>query len=370
MLRDEQDVSLEVNIPSYLVCPVTQLIYLEPVTVFPSGHVYEEEVIEYALQKAAKKNIKASCPLTRKPIDGYVTAWNIKSAVDDYIKKNENAVNQRYVREKPNQKQEPENINDKSVSHQIEKDAEFAKKLQEQEIQELQPQLSAEREGNANAYPRHRRQYNQPEFAIQEQQPQPFLSAERERNANAAYRQQVKRQYEQQISEVRSQTQTKINLSDAETKECERLIDDVQNLIYALHFEQGPRPKGRIDNFSLLFLAVIEQACLPPLPWQKIKVNEGPKPPAMYEILKAAKLSLKETNPIILENAKAKYEGQYDVVKTVFAGEKSLGNKGYGAFAQAMGTITNQPGDLVNIAIKKVDLFFQKFVNKTTLTYR
>lgn len=144
-------------------------------------------------------------------------------------------------------------------------------------------------------------------------------------------------------------------LTISEKTDRDFLVKDIQNVIYALKFEKGPLPQGRIQNFSLLFFALIEQAFLEPLPWQKITVKEGPKTPAMYAVLKAAIRSLNTLNPDFLIKAKEEHAGQYDRVKTLLGGELSLNKNGYTAFAQFLGTINNQPGYLVNEIILRVD---------------
>ncbi|MBA2709631.1 MAG: hypothetical protein H0U57_03440 [Tatlockia sp.] len=37
------------------------------------------------------------------------------------------------------------------------------------------------------------------------------------------------------------------------------LINNIQDLIYALKFETGPKPKGKVDNLALFVVTVIEQ---------------------------------------------------------------------------------------------------------------
>lgn len=140
----------------------------------------------------------------------------------------------------------------------------------------------------------------------------------------------------------------------------EKKINDVQNLIYALKFEEGPKPRGRIDNMALLFFALIEHACLKQLPWQTIKVAEGPKSVAMFHVLKAAKSSLEQNNPEILDESIERYKGQYDLVKPLLGEEKSLSDGGYVNFAAAVGTIKDQPGYLVYKKVTEVKDLLQE----------
>ncbi|STX28865.1 U-box domain [Legionella beliardensis] len=307
------------TIPEHLICPITQLIFLQPVTVFPTGRVYEKEIIVRLLQEAANKGQTLLCPLNREPITGYAKAYNIASAVEDYLKVNANVRNQQYQRESS----EPETIktaNSTTSSHQhgnnqqVANDAALARAMQEREMQQ------------------------------------------RDRQSAAALRQQREREQrarESQLNATRNPQASTVSLTELEKKERDHLLEDIQNLIYALGFETGPQPRGRIDNFSLLFFALIEKAMLEPLPWQKIKVAPGPKPQAIYNVLKAAIASLKEMNPQLLENAKTQHKGVYDVVKTVFAGELSLNQNHYTSFAKAMGTINNQPGYLADQILKR-----------------
>lgn len=153
-----------------------------------------------------------------------------------------------------------------------------------------------------------------------------------------------------------------------EKKERDTLVNDIQNIIYALHFEKGPLPQGKIDNFSLLFFAMIESIFLEPLPWQKIKVAEGPKYTVMYGFLKTMQQSLAELDGSLLAAAKSEHCGQYDRVKTLLGGELSLSKDGYTAIAKALGTIQNQPGYLIDEMITRVENFFKTLEQKYTLS--
>lgn len=345
MLPRSQESKDEIEIPKHLTCPVTLLIFLEPVTVLPSGHVYEKEIIQALLLEGSKQKKEVVCPISRTPITGYINAWNILSGVDEYLQQNPNSKNQLYVREKPEHayvniievKQEAE-------SNQVNSDLNLAIELQRQE------QANYEQQRIANEQQQRELQAERDRLIKIEIDRQ--RQAEREKQSQEAFRQrQLMEQNKQKIVKLGT------NLSFSQIKIRDTLINDAQNLIYALGFETGPKPKGRIDNFALLFFAIIEQALLEPLPWQKIKVHPGPKPRAMYEILKACIRALKEGNIEILENAKIQYAGQYELVKTWFGGEKSLENSGYASFARTMGTVSGQPGDHIYQLLAKVEPF-------------
>jgi U-box domain len=326
----------EAEVPKYLICPITLLIFLEPVTVLPTGHIYEKELIDALLKEGKQQGKEVLCPLARLPINGYVTAWNVKSMVDDYLKLNPNAHNQQYVREKQNSLANNKNVNtNNTIIRDIESDLLLARELQQLELEQ------------------HERQRLEQQRIEREK--------ERERQSQEAFRQL-------QITEKRKQeeSKSKVKLDFSQQKIRDALIEDTQNLIYALKFETGPLPKGRIDNFALLFFALIEQAFLEPLPWQKIKVHPGPRPLAMYEVLKAAIRALKETNPQILERAKTQYSGQYELVKTWLGGEKTLENSGYAHFAQFMGTVSGQPGDHIYRLLAKIEPFLQEVCPQQT----
>ncbi|WP_412755233.1 U-box domain-containing protein [Legionella pneumophila] len=53
--------------PELLTCPLTCEIYLEPIMVFPSCHIYEMEYIQMHVEKNPHAPL---CPLTNIPIGG------------------------------------------------------------------------------------------------------------------------------------------------------------------------------------------------------------------------------------------------------------------------------------------------------------
>lgn len=65
------------NPPRHLICTISGQIYLEPVTVYPSGHVYEKDMIDKLIADAAKRGAQALCPLSLIPIENYVKARGI-----------------------------------------------------------------------------------------------------------------------------------------------------------------------------------------------------------------------------------------------------------------------------------------------------
>lgn len=336
----------EIAIPAHLICPLTQLIFLDPVTTIPGGHVYEKEIIDQLLHQATTSGRKLLCPITRTPIEQYVKAYNIEAAVEHFLKINPNACNQRYQREKadfempPLQKVHPQEtfLPTTALMQQIEADRVLASKLQQSEDEQLR---WTERN---QAIERESRDRCSTDILIQQK-----IKENQVRKSRLAVSKNPVRQ---------------VKLDWKEEKSRERLIEDIQNLIYALGFEKGPQPKGRIDNFSLLFFAMIESAFLEPLPWQKISIADGPKSRAMYALLKAAIQALKTMDPEILADAKASHKGKYDLVKTVFGGELSLAESNYAGFAKTMGTITNQPGYLVDKVLTSVEGMLRDLCSK------
>lgn len=111
------------------------------------------------------------------------------------------------------------------------------------------------------------------------------------------------------------------------------LIDDIQNLIYILNFETGPRHNGN----------------------GKIHISEGPKNiEAMHAVLKAAIEAVKNLDPTILSDTLEKYAHQYDVVWTYIRGQVSLSNGGYASIAKKLGTVKDQPGYLIDQVVSRV----------------
>lgn len=305
-------------IPRHIVCHVTKQIYLDPVTI-STGHVYEKDVVDRLIADAKAKKTLPLCPLSNQPFNEhvdqyYVTAWPIKWAVADFLEKNPDARFEQY---------------------------------QSQSIHTPPPLLHID-----------------PTRELEHARIEAESRAERERHSIAAFREQKEREQqlkqeaarERAIQSIKSMPKPSAQLTNQEENECKTLTTDIQNIIYALGFEKGPIPQGRIDNFSLLFFALIEQFFLKPLPWQTIEVNKkGPTVPAMYDVLKAAIRALQELNPEILNEAKKEHDGQYDRVQTLLGGKKSLRKDGYAYVARFFGTIKNQPGYYVDQMVTRAD---------------
>ncbi|STX52079.1 U-box domain [Legionella busanensis] len=341
-VKNQEPINEHLKVPDYLVCPITKLIFLEPIIVVPSGKCYEKEVIDRLLQEAAKVGKPLLCPLTGIPIKEYVQGYNIESAVEDYLNLYPNASNRQYLREdnkiednkaatsdnseQNNDVQSPSVI-EPDISQQITEDTVLARAMQESP-----PSSKLQR---TQEFENHQRLI---------------------RSVEALHQQRQREQRTQQRQSTTSNSrQSNYNvLTETEKKAYDVLITDIQNLIYALGFEKGPRPRGKIDNFSRLFFAGIESDFLEPLPWQKIKVAPGPKPQTIYNVLKAAISSLKDMDPRVLENSKAQYKGEYDRVKNILGGQLSLNQNSYDLFAKTMGPIKNQPGYLANQILKQV----------------
>lgn len=314
------------NPPHHLFCPISQQIYFKPVTVFPSGHVYEKEIVDHLIESARAQSKQALCALTRMPIENYVEAWKIAAAVDDYLRDHPNARSEQY---KPINANLTKTVQAEPASNQLREDATMARELTQQQIREEQ-------------------------------------DGERERRSHAAYIALLERERRRNnlIERVHLQTlQNRPTLTSAEERERDLIVREIQDIIFALGFEAGPKRQGRINNPSLLFFALIEQGFLKPMPWQKIKISKGPKTLAMYDVLKAAIRALNELDPEVLTTARSQHARQYDRVKTL-RGEFSLGQNTYASVAHMSGTIKNQPGDLVNQVLLRVNYLLAELCRK------
>lgn len=354
MLRTEepstsQPINHSLKHPDYLVCPLSQQIFLNPVTALPSGHTYEREMLEEHIKSAKKRGEIATCPLTRQEITGYVTTWSIKCAVDQYLMSNSQAKTDVYQpfatqtsNSPPTKHLLPEptpELSQTNHSEQIEADEKLARELQRE---------------------------------IEERDRERQLREERTRRSNDAFRaHQTRRAAEQQREREKARVDQhiampdhKITLYGHERKERETLIQDIKNLIFALGFEQGPHSQGTITNPSLLFFAFIETIFLPSQPWQKIKIQEGPKSETMYAVLKAAIQALEEINKEILNQAIEASAHTHDLVKTKFGGQISLSNGGYAKLARMMGTVNDQPGYLVDQILARVNYMLNQLYLK------
>lgn len=380
------------NHPKHLICPISLLIFKEPVTVAPSGMVYEWEEIETVIALAKSQGKQPLCPKTKMPLTGYVKAFNILEAVEDYLQAHPDAVKDQYVKSKaetlPNT---PVRINHdepapvrrlglvpqdpsaddrvaiaaaqaalnaaprRDISRQVREMAARSAALHNVDG-DYSPRAMVHRLINNNAQEELRRYelFQNLHGAVQASgATQPLFGGqrdeERERRRHVREeRERIDREERERLARERSESEARRRervrqaiaaLPPAENIKRESLITDIQELIYALKFEVDKR----IRDY--------------PLPWEKIAVAEGPVvPEAMHDVLLTAIKALKELNPDLLRRKKEKYQGQYDRVRTRFNGEKSLGGGGYVGFAKAMGTIKNQPGYLIDNILIRVDL--------------
>lgn len=139
------------------------------------------------------------------------------------------------------------------------------------------------------------------------------------------------------------------------------LINEVQNLIYALGFEKWVEPKSRLDNApdAYTIFALAEKFISSNSSWKSIKVNHnGPTTPEMKAVLLAARDALVESNSELLSEAKQKNSG-YDKVQTLTSGMQSNSST-IGFFSDNLiGYSTNQPGNLVDNIVTKIDNYFK-----------
>jgi len=342
--------STTITIPRHLKCPVTEFFFLQPVVVWPSAHVFEKEVIEQLIKQSTPDK-PATCPLSRLPIQSYKTAWAIADAVNEFIRDNPGAEEEQYKRKNP-EISTTQTVSSSTAStsgyaaSSGVSDANQADKtlLQIQADEVLARELAKEGIPDRNNPAR-----GQADLQISRREPShPGPSS-------SFFQAPVHRTTLASSSNLTTEHLSTIRLSSQEKGALNTLISDLKNLVYALQFERGPLPRNPIQNDSLLVFAFIAQIFVDPLPWQKIVVKEGPKTDIMYEMLKTAIRALEELKPSILEQARSRYAGQFDVVKTMFAGERSLSTSGYAAFAKHMGTIQDQPGYLVDQILTRVN---------------
>jgi hypothetical protein len=376
----------EVVIPESLTCPVTKELFKKPVVVFPSGKTYEEWVVLQLLENANKKYEPALCPLTRQKIINHAINYSVKDAVADFLIHNPSLKaakeEEAAAPQAPAEFKEPQPISPRrnqftgtganapqgfnflfgglsrppifqyrtlpvSVAEQSAVDEALARRLQEMEI-------SANQEAEREAFLARPSSYSQSYGST----PRPSVRS----TPPSVEHRPLPRAPRVEPTAARNVAEDSFHpLNTAIDKERQVLINDLKNLIYALKFEVGPQPRGSIQNDSLVFFAIVEHMLLQPLPWQKIKVAEGPKNDHMYQVLKAAIRALKELNKDLLSASKQSHNGQYDCVQTTLKGNLSIAqHRGYAGFAQSMGTISNQPGLLVHGILQRVELCFKQ----------
>lgn len=82
-----------------ITCPVTQLIFLSPVSLVPSGITIEEEAAEKIFAEARKDNQIPKCPLSQKQLTGYQKNYVMLSTVDSLLKEYTIEAGDRYTNE-------------------------------------------------------------------------------------------------------------------------------------------------------------------------------------------------------------------------------------------------------------------------------
>ncbi len=353
--------------PNFIVCILTSEIYKEPVIVSPSAHTYEREALEKHINNRKSQGRKVECPKSRIEITSYIKNFDMISGVELYLTMYPAAKNDQYKPDKPdehycsnpvflnqlpevplaasNQAPSSEISADDRVaieaaqaeldalpipreSHVVEEEQRRA--LMERLMHESERERARERERRRlQTEEQHRLRMAELERVRRENQERERLRVEREREVIR----ERERERERQIEE----NNKIVPLYGNENTAREMLLQDIQNLIWALRFEEGPVPRGTIDRWDGFFFAVIEKMLTSPNEWQKIKVSAGPTLPAMYIVLVAAKQALKRLDIEILNKAKSDNKGNYDCVQ------------------KKLGTITNQPGDLVHKILTRVE---------------
>eukprot|EP01054_Gregarina_sp_Poly1_P004718 Gregarina_sp_Poly_1__4717@NODE_251_length_10668_cov_46_370814_g33_i1_p4_GENE_NODE_251_length_10668_cov_46_370814_g33_i1NODE_251_length_10668_cov_46_370814_g33_i1_p4_ORF_typecomplete_len274_score49_56Ubox/PF04564_15/2_3e16TPR_16/PF13432_6/8_5TPR_16/PF13432_6/1_7e06TPR_MalT/PF17874_1/7_9e08zfNse/PF11789_8/4_1e03zfNse/PF11789_8/4_9e07zfNse/PF11789_8/5_9e02TPR_15/PF13429_6/1_7e07ANAPC3/PF12895_7/2_8e02ANAPC3/PF12895_7/2_3e05BTAD/PF03704_17/9_4e05TPR_2/PF07719_17/1_1TPR_2/PF07719_17/16TPR_2/PF07719_1 len=77
------------KIPQYLICPINNTLFRNPVILVPSGHSYEREAIELYIQSTQSKKEPLLDPITRQPVDFTVVPNTaLKKAAADFMERN------------------------------------------------------------------------------------------------------------------------------------------------------------------------------------------------------------------------------------------------------------------------------------------
>lgn len=310
--------------PNHIVCPVNFTIFFHPVTLFPGGHVIE--------QASADKIMESTHPFypdNTTPIQGYVTAYSIQEVVEDFLANHPEA--------KADQHEPYPICNRRDSTHPLQthvatttKPSMPAKVKQEADDWRLGVQLQSKNKATETNQPVYEKTPNKPTS-----NPQHFFAAP-----------------------TITPSKPVIILNGAQLKQRDALISDIQNLIWALGFEKGPQPREIIDNFSLMVFSFFISP--DPLPWQTLKIDQGPKTECMYWVLRSTIDALMRYDRSILEYAKLEHAGEYDLVTTVLGGTLSINAGGYVDLATFFGTVNHQPGYLVNQLVKKAEQFLPK----------
>jgi U-box domain len=77
--------------PQYIVCPITFMIFREPVIIMPGGKICEWEALDAIIAEAQKQHVQLLCPVTRMPVTGYVKCFNTSEVVNEYLKNHPDA---------------------------------------------------------------------------------------------------------------------------------------------------------------------------------------------------------------------------------------------------------------------------------------
>lgn len=341
----------KVKHPDYLLCSTTLYLYNEPVTVAPSGKIYEWESIDRLITDAKAQGRQALCPLTKAPITGYVKAFNIVAAVEDYVSTHPEAKADVYEKQKIETVPSvavvvdySQPLTDVAVSPrppaEITDDDRLAIEAAQADLNR-RPQYAP----NLHDNPMHHLQE-----AVRASGATQSLYVVRENRSSEALPQRVP---------------DMLNSYDQDARQ--DLINDIQNLIWALHFEDSmqPPPPSRANSYIRSFLPGFFGPPVPRQAWHDIVVATGPvMATPMHAVLRAAIDALKLLRPEFLHEERTRWKGVYDVVHTLLGGDKSLGNGGYVEFAKAMGTIKNQPGYLIDQILIRVEFMLNDLCQK------
>lgn len=341
----------KVKHPDYLLCSTTLYLYNEPVTVAPSGKIYEWESIDRLITDAKAQGRQALCPLTKAPITGYVKAFNIVAAVEDYVSTHPEAKSDVY------EKQKTEMVPSMAVV------VDYSQSLADVTVS---PRPPAEiTDDDRLAIEAAQADLNRrPQYAPNSQDNPMHHLQEAVRASGATESLFVVR--ERRLSEsLLQRAPYLLNANDQEVRQ--DLVNDIHNLIWALHFEDSMQPpaSSRANSYIRAFLPGFFGPPVPRQAWQDIVVATGPVfQVPMHAVLRAAIDALNLLQPELLHRERTQWKGVYDVVHTLLGGDKSLGNGGYANFAKAMGTIKNQPGYLIDQILIRVDFMLNDLCQK------
>lgn len=326
---------LRIEHPFHLTCPVTGEIFLEPVSLFPSGQTLEKEIVDKIIADAKIKNERARCPVTREYIDNFTTNWAIKSAVTEYINRFPEAVADQY-------KVNPDN----SLK---ELDEEFFVVSRDPVFDDLEAMVEAAGEDKDSL------------SKIGD-----VIDGFIHNNSNIDRLAKSTAKLESRMLNRRSSSSDIPSNDEVSSyaaragffsrSDCHKEIENKEYFkLYGKYEVDRSVLLDDIENISRAFKP--SHRHLTP-----IIIGDGPVNPAMILILDRAAKSLEELRPEILDQALSEYAHQYDLVKTLF-GDKSLSDGGgFIALGRAIGTVKNQPGYLVFEAVQKT----QKMLSELT----